>query len=425
MIVNMTFIALELISIFLCIFHVFGKKPYIGKKNVLTFILLAVMMFGINVLRLHSAYSLFSIVIFFLYCLWEFQEKVFSVVAGFILAITITTIIQGVCVILVSFIGIDNIMLRDTCGILLTLFANACFLPEIRIYRIREGICQRHWLVYLAITFWVFVVAMIFALYKVGHGLAIGLFIFGIPAAVIMLFLLIYWDKTVVAKREMEKELLLAETMQDKYEELIKKVRINQHGYKNHIMAVYSSHRVCRDYNELVELQKDYCKTMDYENKLNNILMIANPIIGGFLYEKLSEIESKGVKFTYRIGTGINQCEMPYYYLIEILGILLDNAAESCSRNLEEEKLRFFVEKAEGGYSFDICNTHEEVCYEAIQEWFRYGVSGKKNGNGLGLYDVKVLCKKYNARIICENRKMEGKNWICFQLLIKAKGDDI
>lgn len=41
---------------------------------------------------------------------------------------------------------------------------------------------------------------------------------------------------------------------------------------------------------------------------------------------------------------------------------------------------------------------------------------------GLGLYNVKELCEKYDANIVCRNKLDDSENWVEFTLEI-AKAD--
>lgn len=105
-------------------------------------------------------------------------------------------------------------------------------------------------------------------------------------------------------------------------------MRKKQHDFHNHITAIYSHHLMAKDYDTLVALQKKYCDEIMEENRYARLLSSNSPIVIAFLYSKFIEAESKGCRITYDIKVDELQCKIPDYKLIEVLGILLDNAIE-------------------------------------------------------------------------------------------------
>ena len=130
---------------------------------------------------------------------------------------------------------------------------------------------------------------------KQNNTINVGFFAFGIPSIVLIFCLLIYWDKSRKAEKELKTEMDTMRHMKDNYDELVVKVKENQHGLNNHMMAVLSSHYAYKSYDELVGAQQEYCGTIQEENKYNSLVLINNYTLGGFLYAKLQEIEEKGI----------------------------------------------------------------------------------------------------------------------------------
>ena len=80
-----------------------------------------------------------------------------------------------------------------------------------------------------------------------------------------------------------------------------------------------------------------------------------------------------------------------------------------------------FMEK-EVAYIFNVSNPYLYVSYVEIQSWFQIDKSSKGKHRGLGLYNVKELCEKYDANIVCRNKLDDSENWVEFTLEI-AKTD--
>ena len=111
------------------------------------------------------------------------------------------------------------------------------------------------------------------------------------------------------------------------------------------------------------------------------------------------------------------QSMVPIHRLIEMLGILLDNAAQSMQDDvIEGAEIRFgFLEKKED-CQFKISNKFPYTSYDEIEGWFQMGKSTKGENHGIGLYHLKCLCKELGCEVLCRNVEIEEENWIEFVL---------
>ena len=162
---------------------------------------------------------------------------------------------------------------------------------------------------------------------------------------------------------------------------------------------------------------KEYFEIIKSENKYNNLLLISDNIISGFLYGKFVEIEDKGIEFEYKITATLEAQKIKHYYLIEILGILFDNAVEAVIENQDNRKIFFEFSKIQENYKFTVKNPYHEVLFEEKIKWFEMGVTTKKDGQGIGLYRVKEICKNKGYEIVCENENINGINWIVMEII--------
>lgn len=199
-------------------------------------------------------------------------------------------------------------------------------------------------------------------------------------------------------------------------------VRLREHGFKNHLAALLSIKYTSRSYEELVAEQERYYSKICDENKYNKLLYLKDSVVIGFLYEKFRVAETMGVKIRCDIKGTFSQCVMPIYHLIDILGILIDNAVEAQESSIEIKQLKFQFMEKEVAYIFNVSNPYLYVSYVEIQSWFQIDKSSKGKHRGLGLYNVKELCEKYDANIVCRNKLDDSENWVEFTLEI-AKTD--
>lgn len=216
-------------------------------------------------------------------------------------------------------------------------------------------------------------------------------------------------------KREVvRKEIEITSVQKKEYDKLLEQVRLREHELNNHMLAIYSAHHTCETYDKLVEAQSEYCHRMIKENCYNTLLFMENKVLAGFLYEKLLDIEAQSVNVDYRISgeTGINKIST--YHLIEMTGILLDNALEALKENNDR---RLFVEVGGSNKLITVRNINNYVPYEQMQGWFKKGASTKGELRGLGLYHLKKICLKNGLNICCENVEIDDTNWIQFSLI--------
>ena len=80
-----------------------------------------------------------------------------------------------------------------------------------------------------------------------------------------------------------------------------------------------------------MEAQSEYCRRMLTENKYNRLVLMPDKVFSAFLYEKLAELEAKDidVEYKYRAEGEPGKCDISTYQLIEMAGILIDNAEEA------------------------------------------------------------------------------------------------
>lgn len=109
---------------------------------------------------------------------------------------------------------------------------------------------------------------------------------------------------------------------------------------------------------------------------------------------------------------------MPVHKIVELLGNLLNNAADAVKANKTGRISLTMVERPET-ITIEVSNESEEIDYKRIQDFFKKGYSEKGRNRGYGLYNVRKICEEYGITISCENRMIENKNWIVFGLLIK------
>lgn len=105
------------------------------------------------------------------------------------------------------------------------------------------------------------------------------------------------------------------------------------------------------------------------ENKYNNLLQIQDKVLAAFLYDKFLEIENDDLNLEYNIGSSVEEIAMPTYHIIEMFGILIDNAVEAAKK---ESLQNIYIEIVETGQTihFIIRNICVHMSYNEIEQWF-------------------------------------------------------
>ena len=125
--------------------------------------------------------------------------------------------------------------------------------------------------------------------------------------------------------------------------------------------------------------------------------------------------ESVGVKVEYDIAFE-GKSDISMYDLIDILGILLDNAIEAVKDSNGLNKIKFQLIEGE---QLEICvkNPVEDISNNDIEKFYREGYSTKGDNRGLGLSKIKEYQKKYNYDIFTHLINEVEEKWIEFRIV--------
>lgn len=230
------------------------------------------------------------------------------------------------------------------------------------------------------------------------------------------------WLITEKEKKRKVEELRVYELYTKSFEETIAAIRMKQHEFKNHINAIVCMQYTIEDEEELKMTQMNYCQEILKDNSLNDLLKIKmSPVIVGYLYSKFAFAVEKGILVSYDIQDISLDERIAVHNLIEIIGILFDNAVEALSISEETEKkiyVKIGVNKS-GTFFIEIANTSREYRFAEMAAFFEYGNSTKGEDRGIGLYQAKQIAEKNNGTISVENIVHDGMTYISFKVLFQ------
>lgn len=224
------------------------------------------------------------------------------------------------------------------------------------------------------------------------------------------------WQKSVSELAKKEKELEITNLYNGVFEELITTIRRRQHDFHNQIEAVYSMHLTAKSLEELVDMQKEYCDNLVYENRYSKVLGCTNnSTLAGFIYTKFINAEKHGIEVDYKvIYTG--NIPISVYDLVEIIGILMDNAIEALAESELTKKIIFGLKDYEG-LDLSIKNPVSGITNGDVEKFFQNGYTTKASGSGIGLSKIKEYQKKYKYNICASIQKTDDGDWLEIRLV--------
>ena len=225
------------------------------------------------------------------------------------------------------------------------------------------------------------------------------------------------------AQNEIEKqnyELELQKIYGETYEKLLIEVRRRQHDFKNQLGTLYSMQLVAQSLEELVNMQKEYGNKLQADCKFDSILTCCNNVVlAGFLYYRCISCDKEGINIDYDIHIDQAKCRFALHEIIEILGILIDNACEYfVLEQADHKRIGLMFLEDEEKIIFSVSNPAKYISFSEIEKMFIRGYSSKGQNRGIGLARVLELVKKYESDIHVFNARNSEENWIIFKIEI-------
>lgn len=212
-------------------------------------------------------------------------------------------------------------------------------------------------------------------------------------------------------------ELKIYKTYLPVIEQLMDDIRARQHEFDNHLQALemvskMDSNKRKKDMDELID---KYCKNIIEKNKWNYLIKLNNKMLAGFLYSKIMQADVEQIKIDIILNTYFIDTKMKDYELIEVTGILINNAFEAL-KNESEKIVIIKISKEKDMNVIEVRNKHPYLNDEIIQNMFRKGFSTKPGSNrGYGLYNLQCLINKYEGNIETFN-ECEQENYVVFKI---------
>ena len=199
--------------------------------------------------------------------------------------------------------------------------------------------------------------------------------------------------------------------------DLIDYVRMRQHGFDNQLLTLRSLPLNHRDYDSLSNALTENTDKILKDNNLISLLKINQKLISGFLFNKYLECTRSGKHLIITLNTFAFPNDIPEYELIDIIGILIDNAIEATSDN---GTCFFSVDETENEkFKITTKNVGPIMTPELRKLFFRKGYTTKndeKSAHGLGLYTLKQYIQNYNGSIRFSNEYIDNVSYLIVEV---------
>lgn len=418
----------EALSIVICLHYLYGEKFRLNIVNTSYLALHMIIMTAMNYYEVNKVYSFLIYPLIAVYCGVRFGFKWKEIITNYFLHMAIMGGSQLIIAIGYScffrMLSLNMLYFEDSevviinAGVLLIV---AGILPKCKLHKLSVYLQDKERILVIFLFFCLALILYSFTNYKVINGF--NFYQYVILFFSVFLFCLVAGQlgKYKIKSKEIETELKMHILFADSFRNLIDDIRLRQHEFDNHINAIYSLHYTCDSYEKLVRAQNEYSQAVLKENRYNKLLKADNPLFIGFLYGYFVKIEKLEIDITYQIEIENFDVGIPVYKLIEILGNLLKNAVEAMKEKVGDKALHVTVIEVGGRFDIEVRNRSEYINYEEIESFFRKGFSKKEKNRGLGLYNVKNICREYSLIILCENKLIDKSNWLSFTVTNKKE----
>lgn len=414
-------VVLEGLSIAVCLHRLYGKKFRFDIATVSLMTIEMIMMQAIDYFGWPKELSMLFYLVVAGYCVIEFGFDIKKLIVNNVLYLIIIGILQIVVMMIFFVFRIQQLIV----GIKSLVFNVAILLiiifvfPRFKIKDLIEVLKDREKIQILTFALCILITSILIINFKqiniISHS-ELFLYILFIICITMMGLLIIKIGKYKIKSKEVEIELKMHKLYANSFDNVIDNIRTRQHEFDNHINTIYSQHYIYNTYEELVNAQKNYCQLVTTENQFNKLLFSGNRIIIGFLYGKFVDISKFGIDISYHINIGEMQLGIPIYKFVEILGNLIGNAVEALISKKMYSKLYVDMEEKNSIFSIEVRNESNYISYADINLFFIKGYSQKDENRGLGLFHVKNICDEYKLNLLCQNKEIDGINWISFTI---------
>lgn len=179
-------------------------------------------------------------------------------------------------------------------------------------------------------------------------------------------------------------------------DDIVEEFKRYQHDFHNHIQTIIAM-KSEEGSDDSIDI---YLLKMNESNIWQDLIKIQNKILLAFIYSKYVEAQNKGVRYHLYIYNCYVESSYDTYELVELYGILLDNALEATCLYHKEMAIEIYLKKEKNRNIFEVRNPSRFLSVAEINRFFKNGFSTKsKQNHGIGLGKAKTIVEKKKGTI--------------------------
>lgn len=306
-----------------------------------------------------------------------FRAKFIKCIYSYVLSTALLLIIQMLSFVLLEFL-IRGMSLSNDSGVLvhiptiLMVLTIRRFLPLNKV--MSERLLRNKAFGFILIdTFLVLMGCLVFLLTRSETFIVNALYILVIVLMVVLINIILFTNGL---RNEKDREQIkLYERYLPVIEDLMNDIRSKQHEYDNHIQSINSILNTECIASDNYEKVKSYVEDVRVDKSIANLGKMDNSILAGLIYSKKKNFEKSGIEFKVEIFDYLFKTRFKDYEMVEMIGILLDNALEA-SKEGNQVILKIYNEGVIK--VVEVLNEHEYISAKKIDNMFMTGYTTKE-----------------------------------------------
>ncbi|MCR5021738.1 ATP-binding protein, partial [Ruminococcus sp.] len=213
--------------------------------------------------------------------------------------------------------------------------------------------------------------------------------------------------------------------------ELINDVRERQHNYNDKLQGIYALSVTHSDYDSLRDALQKECAAISLPSESSMLLRLDLKVLAAFLFSKSKQAAQDNKTLSISMPSPSYSSSVPEYILVEMLGILINNALEATP---DGETVYLKLDCGGGTFGVEIKNPGTPFTEKQKKDIFVPGYTTKTNDRktvlnmpeinniprGYGLSGLKKLTEEYDCDLIVTDEETEDGSFIVFRLITNA-----
>ena len=415
--INVLVIVMEGIAAWLCLHCAFGEKISKTGRNIAFFVIYLALYWLCCCLSVEKIFGLSVFVWLFVWGKIQFNRIAKELMLKTIICIIILGLIEIASMFIYS-IFLDyvyDVQIKYFIGTLISLVLSfAIYNVFVRQKLIRKKLFWDNLIEVCIGLFFLFIIVLKIE-FELNKRISLVFVLYFVILAIA--FVILYNKQKIIYSLETKKLTYEMHNIYGRaYNDLLNEIRRKQHDYKNQLYAITSINMTAQSLTELKEKQSNYILLIEKDNELDYLLTNCNnSILAGYLYSVLSKYKQEGFNVKVNISVKSDEINSQTKDIIEIFGILLNNAYEYLNEfNINKKVIKVGLLEKSSGFEISVSNISDKLSNSSIEEMFVLGKSTKGNGRGLGLSSLKTIVKKYSGEIWTSCEEKHDEYWLQF-----------